>query len=254
MQAGKEEIAVKKRAFILAAGIGSRLGQLTSDKPKALVRINEIPLIEIVLKKLIRQGFSEIMINLHHFGELIREWISNNGPWNAEILFSDESGLLRDTGGAIRHASAFFSKGPVLVHNVDILSDLDLSEFWTSFFTSDAAALLAVRSPRSNRRLVFDEKMFLTGWENIKTGERRWINEPGPGTPYSFSGISVLSPGILEYLPDKERFSLIDLLLQPPLKQKVKGYIHDSGYWLDAGRPEHLDKAAKDFPIFNPDL
>ncbi|HQK12272.1 MAG TPA: nucleotidyltransferase family protein, partial [Candidatus Marinimicrobia bacterium] len=203
------------KALILAAGLGKRLRPLTNQKPKALIEVGGRPLLQIAIEYLQMYGFDEIIINVHHYADQIIKYLEVNKYLGQNIIISDETDQLLDTGGALKKAAWFFEDSqPFLVYNVDILCDLDLRQFCKYHRESGALATLAVRQRSSERYLLFDEANVLCGWQNLKTGEIIQTRlSDSPLCQLAFSGISVLSPEILRYLPHKNIFSLIDLYL-----------------------------------------
>ena len=206
------------KALILAAGLGTRLRPLTDTMPKALVKVNGRPMLLNVIEKLIAAGYDDIVINVHHFADQIIEYVRANDSFGVKVRFSDESDLLRETGGGIRHAAPLLSgsDSPVLVHNVDIESNLDLKWFASQHRSGDIASL-AVSNRATKRYLLFDDDMKLAGWTNVETGEVRSpfgkIN-PKDYTPLAFSGIHQISPEIFPLMASwPEKFSIIDFYL-----------------------------------------
>ncbi len=229
------------KAMILAAGLGTRLRPLTKTKPKALVEVNDIPLLEIVIHRLREHGFHDILLNIHHFGELIIEFLEQNHNVGLTIHISDERDLLRDTGGGLKHASWFFDDGqPFLVHNVDILSDVNLSAMYQTHCASDALATLAVREQREARTLLFDHEDRLCGWQNTHTGEQKIARETEMTVALSFSGIHVISPALFDMMPEQPVFSIIDVYLQAAHTHSIKAFRHDHTLWADVGHYEQL--------------
>ncbi len=230
------------KAMILAAGRGTRLKPLTDTIPKALVKVNGVPLLEHVIRKLKQAGYDEIIINLHHFGEQIIDFVEQKKNFGIRIEISDERDKLLDTGGGLQKAAAFFEGcTSFLVHNVDILSDLDLHAFREHHEQSGDLATLAVRHRQSSRFLLFDPIMRMQGWFNSKTGETR----PGPIKPaeYSalaFSGIHLLRTRIFDYMKQDGAYSLTDLYISLCHEQLISGYLHQDGWWSDVGKPEEL--------------
>ncbi|MBN1462488.1 MAG: nucleotidyltransferase family protein, partial [Paludibacteraceae bacterium] len=162
------------KAMLFAAGLGTRLKPLTDTMPKAMVPIAGKPLLEHVIKKLIAAGFNEIIINVHHFSEQIVSFLKANNNFGVRIELSDESDLLLETGGGIKKAAAFFDDGmPFLVHNVDILSDVDLCALYNSHVQQNAMASLLVSKRATSRYLLFNAENNLQGWINEKTGETK---------------------------------------------------------------------------------
>ncbi|NLJ06809.1 MAG: nucleotidyltransferase family protein [Sphingobacteriales bacterium] len=224
-----------KKAMILAAGKGTRLKPFTDTMPKALFPLNGTPILEIVIQRLIKYGFKDIIINVHHFAEKIEEFLQINNNFDINITFSHEENLL-ETGGGLKKASWFFEKsGYFLVHNVDIISDLNLEEFFTYSVENQSIATLAVSERDSSRYFLFDSEMNLKGWRNTKTGETI-IYENSALRPYAFSGIQVLSDSIFQFFPEKDVFSLTELYLTVCGRQQVRGYLHSAGNWMDVGK------------------
>ena len=169
------------KVMIFAAGLGTRLRPLTDHMPKALVPVGGVPLLERLLLKLKASGFTDITLNLHHFADQIAHFLAENGNFGLTIRLSDERDLLRDTGGGIRHAIPLLQEdadgSPVLVHNIDILSNADLPSFARQYREGDAATLL-VSERQTSRYLLFDDDLRLVGWTNLRTGE---VKSPYPG-------------------------------------------------------------------------
>ncbi len=228
------------KAMIFAAGLGSRLKPLTNSKPKALVEINGKTLLEIVILRLKSHGFKDIIINIHHFAEQIINFIENH-DFGVNIKISDERNLLLNTGGGLKNTSSFFQNGkPFLVHNVDIISDIDLTKFYKTHLKSKSFVTLAVRNRHTSRYLLFDKNAELCGWKNLTTGEEKIIKIKTKLTPLAFSGIQVIDPRIFSLMPTQEVFSIIDLYLDICSKYKISGYDHSKSNWLDVGKPNSL--------------
>jgi len=241
------------RAMILAAGLGTRLKPLTDSTPKALIKIKDHTLLELQIKKLKAEGFDQIIINVHHFADPIKDYLKKNNFFDCLIEISDESEKLLDTGGGLEKAAHFFSDGkPFLVYNVDILSNINLKQFVEFHLSSSSIATLAVQNRNSSRKFLFDEDMTLSGWTNEKSGER--IISKGDGTQshsYAFSGIQVIDPQIFKYFPDKDVFSLVEIYLSAAKQEKINGYVHNEDDWMDLGKIENLNKAEELFDKFN---
>lgn len=237
------------RAMILAAGLGTRLGALTSKIPKALIQINNTTLLELLIGKLKSFGYDRIIINVHHFAEQIIDYLHQKNYFDLDITLSDENDKLLDTGGGLKKASWFFNdEESFLVHNVDVLSDLNLNDLKNFHTKSEAAATLVVKKRMSNRHLLFDESNILCGWENCSSGEKKIVRKSGDNLfQFAFSGIQFITPKIFNYFPDDERFSLIDLYLNAASNEKICALVDDKNKWLDVGKPENLEKAKKFF-------
>ncbi|MBR6439495.1 MAG: NTP transferase domain-containing protein [Bacteroidales bacterium] len=232
----------KRTAFILAAGLGTRLKELTSNMPKALVSINNMPLLEVLLKELIKQDFNHIVINIHHFGEQIIEYLKCRNDVNIEI--SDERPLLMDTGGAILQALPYFAQSEaVLVHNVDVLTNVDLKGFYNDFCKSDDAAWLLTQERNSKRKLVFDSNNNFLGRFNNETNDYDGNGTiPNDCKLLSFSGIHLFKP---QYFKDFEVkpcyvFGLYQKIAE---NHRVTSKLIHPEYWFDLGTQEQLKNA-----------
>lgn len=232
-------------AMVFAAGLGTRLRPLTNDRPKALVEIAGKSLLEWNLRKLESAGFQRVVVNIHHFADRMRAFFGEHS-FNMEILISDETGKLLETGGGLLKAVPLLeSADNFLVCNVDILYDLNLEKFASSHLNSQALATLAVRQRTTSRYLLMDETMRLRGWENAKTGELR-LAEPDHGfSRWGFSGIQILSSEFLSLIPQQGKFSIIESYLSLASNHLIRGYDHTEGFWLDVGKPESLEPAKK---------
>ncbi|BET65282.1 nucleotidyltransferase family protein [Opitutales bacterium ASA1] len=228
------------KAMLLAAGMGTRLRPLTDTRPKALVEIDGEPLLAIALRRLAQAGVREVVINLHHFGEQIEAWVAEHGAFGIRVAFSRETELL-DTGGGLKQAAWFFDDGkPFLVHNVDVLSDIDLAEMVRSHEASGALATLAAMPRPTARPLLFDEAGRLCGRVHA-SGERLVVPVDAPLTRLGFCGIHVLSPEVFEHLHEVGRFSIVDAYLRLAVAgQRIRAFRVDGARWRDAGRPADL--------------
>lgn len=236
--------------MVFAAGLGTRLRPLTDSKPKALIELGGKTFLENVITKLIHFSVDEIVVNVHHFAGQIIDFLEQNNNFGITIHISDERGQLLDTGGGLKKAAPFLAGGePVIIYNVDILSDISLSEVVEYHKRKRALATIVVRKRETQRYLLFDEDSRLIGWKNTATGEEK-ISIPGKSesaTPLAFSGIHVISPGIFRHINQEGRFSIIGTYLELSKKHKIIGYRDRSGYWMDIGRPEQLKEAGKLF-------
>lgn len=233
--------------MILAAGLGTRLMPLTADKPKALVEVGGKTLLEYCIENLVSQGFNHIVINVHHFAPLMYEFLSQR-KFNASIFISDESDRLLDTGGGIIHARHFLDgEEPFLVHNVDIISDINLKNLVDTHIQSKSLATLAVNRRESSRVFLFDEEMQLAGWRNMLTGRSIFPNmHKTLYEAYAFAGIHVISPEIFNLISTKGVFSIVDAYLNLCKDNKIVGVNLPDNFILDVGKPNSL-KEAEDF-------
>lgn len=232
--------------MIFAAGLGTRLYPLTLDRPKALVEIAGKTLLQIVIEKLIRAGYDDLVINIHHFGDQIIDFLEANHNFGVEISISDERGQLLDTGGGILKASSFLAGDePFLVYNVDVLSDIDLKLFRKYHTERGGLVTLAVRDRKTSRYLVFDKSMQLSGWRNIKTGEEIVSRTIQDCNLLAFSGIQFVEPAIFRMITETGTFPLIPLYLRLAANYPIYGYHDHSSLWMDLGKPDQIIEAEK---------
>ncbi|MCD6113271.1 MAG: NTP transferase domain-containing protein [Bacteroidales bacterium] len=238
------------KAMIFAAGIGSRLQPLTLEKPKALIEINKTPVLEIAIKNLIKFGFDEIIINVHHFPEQIINFLKEKNNFGIRIEISNEKNMLLNTGGGLKKASWFFNDCQnFLLYNVDILSEINLKDFYDYHIKNNSLASLAVQNRNTSRYLLFDDEMYLRGWENKKTNEKILISEKRENLkPFAFNGIHMINTGIFNLISEQGSFSIIDLYLRLASKNKIRAYDIGDTFWMDIGKINDLKKAKK---IFN---
>ena len=239
-------------AMIFAAGLGTRLRALTQDKPKALVPLNGKPLLQHCIENLIANGFHHIVINVHHFGEQIIDFVGGH-HLDAEIEISDERDLLMDTGGGIVKATPLFKESKaVLVHNVDIISDVNLGEMSQQFLASGDDAWLLTQDRETNRKLLFDEGNLLIGWMNKAEQQFKWVNEFRPALrqaqgpqfyqEMAFSGLHFFRNDLFAEFELKPQ-SVIDLYLKLAKTNRIVSKPIQPSYWFDLGKPEQLQSA-----------
>ena len=224
-----------KQAMIFAAGLGTRLKPLTDTMPKALVKVGGEPLLWHVIQKLKLSGYERIVVNVHHFAGQIVDYLKTNDNFGLDIRISDETSQLLETGGGIKKAMPLFDPAePILIHNVDILSNLDLSALPVD------APLLVVSERQTKRYLQFDESMRLVGWKNIESGQVRGSE----GIPLAFSGIHVFHPSLAPLLADwPERFPIMDFYLKACGDHLIRGYEAKNLKLMDVGKLDTLDQA-----------
>lgn len=230
------------KAMIFAAGLGTRLGDMTRTRPKALADINGRTMLELTAEKLAGAGFDDLVVNIHHHPEQMLEEIEKLRRKGYTITVSDERDELLDTAGGLYRARGFFGEEPFLAHNVDEFTDLDLPAMYRQHIASGALATLAVRHRPGNRMLLVDAAGRLRGWRNNATKEEiltvesnRKLEEVG------FSGIQMLSPAIFD-LMQEGIYSLTSLYLMLAKNHQIMTCLHDYGYWFDCGTPQNLDK------------
>lgn len=233
------------KAMILAAGLGTRLYPLTIDKPKALVECNGYTLLEYAVKKLKYFGFSEIIVNVHHFSTQIIEYVATHN-FGVPITISDESEQLFDTGGGVLYAKEFLNGNePFLICNVDILSTVDFSKMMEYHKQHNVLATLAVSNRQTSRYLLFDEENQLCGWENRTTNNRIITHKRKVYTPLAFSGIQIISPEIFQHITETGTFSIMDLYLRLAKDHAIIAYDHTGDFWLDIGKYEKLAESER---------
>lgn len=236
------------QAMIFAAGLGTRLKPLTDTMPKALVRVDGIPLIEHVAEKMKCAGVERIVVNVHHFAGQVISFLHDNGNFGMDIRISDESDMLLDTGGGIKKAlPMFIPDEPVLIHNVDILSNVDLRWLYEKHDGADATLLVSRRVTK--RYLLFADDMRLVGWTNVETGE---VKSPYPGLDvrdcrmFAFSGIHVFSPRLFPLMDGfPEKFGIIDFYLRVCDTAVIRGCVKEDLKLLDVGKLDTLAAAEK---------
>jgi NDP-sugar pyrophosphorylase family protein len=239
-------------AMILAAGLGTRLQTLTHDKPKALVELNGKPLLQHCIENLIDNGFRHIVINVHHFGEQIIDFVVHHS-FDAEIQISDERDQLLDTGGGIVKATPLFKDSKaVLVHNVDIISDVNLKALSKQFLDSEDDAWLLTQDRETNRKLLFDAENQLVGWMNKAENQYKWVNESlstlrqaqGPQSykEMAFSGLHFFRSNLFADFEVKPQ-SVIDLYLFLAKTRRIISVPIQPSFWFDLGKPEQLQSA-----------
>ena len=234
------------KALLFAAGLGTRLKDHTQDKPKALVNLAGKPLLQHAIEYLKSNGISDITINVFHFAEQIISFLEENNSFGVNLHISDERDQLLDTGGGLKKAG-FLLKGnePILIYNVDVISNLDLHSLLNYHLQQKAMATLAVRTRETTRNLMFDPNLQLAGWKNFSTGETR-ISRPDSyenARPLAFCGIHIIQPELLELITEEGRFPIIDLYLRLAKDYPIKAFVDTSTIWMDLGKPEQLQAA-----------
>lgn len=229
--------------MILAAGLGTRLRPLTDKIPKALVKIGNTPLLEFAIKKLYHYGFNDIIINIHHYPDMIINFLEENRNFGANISISDERDMLLDTGGGLKKAASFFTGGEAfLVYNCDIVTDLNLLTLYKWHIEHGALCTLAVRDRETSRYFIFDNDNTLCGWWNKVTGEKKSVRWGGlKFRAMAFSGIQIINPRALDLFPDKKVFSLVEFYLLIARDHKIDGYDHSKTRWADIGKLDSLE-------------
>jgi NDP-sugar pyrophosphorylase family protein len=242
------------KAMVLAAGLGTRLRPLTNDRPKALVEIGGRTLLEITLARLRAFGVREAIVNVHHFADLVISFLKAHDNFGMRIEISREDVLL-DTGGGLKKAGWFFLEDagraaePFLLHNVDVISSIDLGRMLQYHHENQALATLAVQQRESSRHLFFDEHLQLCG-RRIGNNPPEIVRATPQTQPLAFSGIHVISPRLFPLLREDRVFSIIDSYLRlAAAGEKIAAFRADEYYWRDLGKPRDLQQAAQDLEL-----
>jgi NDP-sugar pyrophosphorylase family protein len=241
------------KAMVFAAGLGTRLRPITDSRPKALAEVAGRTLLEITLQRLRSFGIHDVIINVHHFAEMVAAYLEANANFGMRIAISREDVLL-DTGGGLKKAAPFFledaahSREPFVVHNVDVISSIDLLKMAQFHTENQALATLAVQSRETSRYLLFDERQRLCGRRETRAGKTEMVRPPaGQLHEFGFSGIHVVSPRLLPKITEDGVFSIITSYLRLAAEgENIIAFRADEYRWRDLGRPEHLIKAAED--------
>ncbi len=232
--------------MIFAAGLGTRLRPYTNDRPKALVEVGGEALLGHLIQKLKRTGIREMVVNVHHFADQVIQYLRTHEHFGINIHISDERDLLLDTGGGLKYAAPFFADGaPFLVHNVDVLTDIDLTALENTHLNAQALATLAVRDRKTSRYLLVEPASNrLAGWQNIQTGEVRPATLNPEGLQLrAFSGIHIIDPRLMSMMIETGVFSIIDVYLRLAETQHIHTFDHSDSIWMDVGKAAGLPDA-----------
>jgi NDP-sugar pyrophosphorylase family protein len=241
------------RAMILAAGLGTRLKPFTDHHPKALALVNGKSLLQRNIEYLQQYGIREVIVNVHHFADQIIDAVKKNNGWGSEVIISDESDEVLETGGGLLRAQDYFKEEESwILMNADILTDLPLDkmiaadELFAQKAEGDLMATLAVTNRTTSRNLIFNAAGTLCGWKNNTTGEEKWANplkDKNTAVPKAFSGIHIVHQAFFEAIQLRGKFSMIDAYLQLAQHYAIHYYDHSEGILLDVGKPESVEKA-----------
>jgi len=238
------------KAMILAAGLGTRLRPMTDDRPKALVEVAGHTLLEITLRRLNKFGIRDVIVNAHHFADLVVDYLKKSDNFEMRVEISREEVLL-DTGGGLKKAAWFFledpSHEPFVLHNVDVLSDIDLDRMVKFHRENDALATLAVQKRETSRYLLFDEQNRLCGRRRGRETAPEIVRSSEHLQALAFSGVHVISWRFLEMIEEQGAFSIISSYLRLSGQgEKIAAFRADQYYWRDLGKPENVAQAAQD--------
>ncbi len=231
------------KAMIFAAGLGTRLKPFTENAPKALAKVAGKTLLERNIRYLQQAGIFDVIINVHHFADMIEDVVNTNNGFGSTITISDERNAVLETGGGLKKAAWFFANEPAyVVMNVDVLTNMNISKLIAAHQTGNTGTLAVSKRP-SSRQLLFNDAMQLCGWQNNATGEEKIARLDAATHPYSFSGIQVLTNDIWVDTPFDGKFSLIDLYLHAAKTKNISGFDHSGDIFIDVGKPESIAQA-----------
>jgi NDP-sugar pyrophosphorylase family protein len=236
------------QAILFSAGYGTRLKPLTDAMPKALVEAGGKPMLQWNIEKLIAAGCNHLIVNVHHFPDQIVQFLQKHHNFGINIELSDESDEILDTGGGLMKAAGLFRPDePILAHNADVISDLDLTKLSQFHTEKGALATVVVRARNTRRYLLFDEYMRLRGWRNLDSGEIRMTEgyQPDELKPLAFSGIQMISPELFSRVKLSGKFSIIQVYLALASTGRIVGYEDHAPVWMDIGKPDQLAEADK---------
>lgn len=231
------------KGMIFAAGLGTRFKPWTDKHPKALAPVHGKSLLQRNIEYLQRYGIREVVVNVHHFADQIIEAIQTNRGWGSDIIISDETDAVLETGGGLLKAASLLRNGSFVVINVDILTDLDLGQMIHHHLQLMPLATLAVTNRTSSRYFLFDQFHNLSGWRNDKTGEERISRLSVDKTPRAFSGIHIIDPRIFSLIRQEGKFSMVDVYLDLAQSEIIKGFDHSGSKFIDVGKPDSVAKA-----------
>lgn len=233
------------KAVLFAAGLGTRLGEITRQKPKALVEVQSRPMLYRVMDNIRQAGINDFVVNVHAFADMVEHALDTYVQQHPDVRvqISDERDALLETGGGLKKMADILQDGPFLVHNVDVLTNLDLKAFMTESLRQEALASLAVRKIQSDRYFLFNPSFELCGWENVKTGQQKMSRQEPDLQPYGFMGIHLMTPALLNLIEEQGAFSITDVYLRLAREHKICAIDCSRAQWMDIGSVEQLAKA-----------
>lgn len=242
--------------MVLAAGLGTRLRPLTNDRPKALVEVGGRTFLEITLARLRDFGIRDVVINIHHLADMVASYLKSNDNFGMRIEISREETLL-DTGGGLKKAGWFFVKNsgdknsgreqPFILHNVDVVSNIDFNQMIEAHEENGALATLAVQQRQTSRPLLFDPSLQLCGRQSGREGKPELVRSAETMQPLAFCGVHIISPRLISMMTEQGAFSIIETYLRLASRgEKILAFRADRYYWRDLGRPQHIAQAEEE--------
>ena len=236
------------RAMILAAGLGTRLKPFTDKHPKALAMVNGKTLLQRNIEYLQQFNIKEVIVNVHHFADQIIDTIQKNNGWGSNVIISDETNEVLETGGGLQKTKWYLDKEENFVlMNVDVLTDLHLDKMIQQHLHQHPLATLAVTNRNSSRYFLFNQQHQLCGWRNIKTGEEKMIHQENNLIQKAFSGVHVINAQIFSLIQQQGKFSMVDVYLSLCANNSIQSFDHSSSKFIDVGKPESIGEAEKMF-------
>lgn len=238
------------KGLIFSAGLGTRFKPWTDNNPKALAIVNNKSLLQRNIEYLQRWGITDVIVNVHHFSQLIKQAITDNNGWGSQVTISDETDEVLETGGGLLKAKPLLGNDTFITINVDILTSLDITSLLTFHKKEQSLITLCTADRDTSRYLLFDEDNRLCGWRNVKRAEKveTVVVAADHMNQKAYSGIAVFQPAVLELIPFSGKFSLIDVFLHLAPLHKVVGFDHTGDKWIDVGRTESVALAEQMFP------
>ena len=236
------------KAMIFAAGLGTRFKPFTNSHPKALAPVNKKSLLQRNIEYLHQYGITNVVVNVHHFAEQIINAVQKNNGWGSNIIISDETNEVLETGGGLLKAKSLLEgTEPFITLNADILTNVNIDKLLTYHKEQNALISFGVTNRKTSRYFLFDEDNRLCGWRNTKTGEERIsINKPGL-IEKAYSCVVIFQPEIFSLIKQTGKFSLVDVYLSLAADHKIMGYDHTGDLFVDVGKPESVAEAEKYF-------
>jgi MurNAc alpha-1-phosphate uridylyltransferase len=235
------------KAMIFAAGLGTRFKPWTDSHPKALALVNGKSLLQRNIEYLRQYEIRDVVVNIHHFPEQVKEEIEKNKGWGSNVMISDESDELLETGGGLLKAKSFLSDDSFLTINVDILTDVNLKYFLAKHQQENSLITVAVSDRKTSRYLLFNKYNRLVGWRNTKTGEEKIAIHAKDMFEKAYSGLAIFEPSVFDLIPFTGKFSLIDVYLALAPENKIAGFDHSGEKIIDVGKPESVASAEQMF-------